>query len=192
MSDLTAAYEQLARRWTHEQLAGQYREAKRRGEQLPECAQDHVILQPIAMLATAVPACAALSVAIHVVHVLPKNADPELVDRLVSNAEQSGAVALHRCHRALELDGRVHDYTTDEWLPTICDIAAPLLEGARPTHEPPSVVALAQDAVRWLSCAIVDLDQDASDSTAAIVDLLARVLALHVFASVVRELAGRA
>ncbi len=71
MSDLTAAYDLLARGWAHEGLAGRYRDAKRRGEQLPECDQDHLIRRPIAMLASAIPACASLSVAIHVIHLLP-------------------------------------------------------------------------------------------------------------------------
>jgi hypothetical protein len=61
----------LARGWTHEQLAGRYHEAKRRGGQQPECDQDHLIRRPIAMLASAIPACASLSVAIHEMHVLP-------------------------------------------------------------------------------------------------------------------------
>lgn len=49
MSDLTAAYEQLARGWTHVQLAGHYSDAMRRGEQLPERDQDHLIRRPIAV-----------------------------------------------------------------------------------------------------------------------------------------------
>jgi hypothetical protein len=131
MSDLTAAYEQLARGWTHEQLAGRYNDAKRRGEQLPECQQDRLIRRPIAMLASAVPACANLSVAIHVIHVLPATGALALTDQLLRNAENNSAVALYRCHQALELDGQAHDYRADEWLPAVYDIAAPLLK-ARP------------------------------------------------------------
>jgi hypothetical protein len=40
----------------------------------------------------------------------------------------------------------------------------------------------AQEAVRWLSHAIIDLDQDPPDAAAAIVDSLGRILALNVFA----------
>ena len=65
MSDLTAAYDRLARGWTHEPLADRYRDAKRHGEQLPESDQDQLSRRPIAMLASAIPACASLSVAIH-------------------------------------------------------------------------------------------------------------------------------
>jgi hypothetical protein len=47
-------------------------------------------------------------------------------------------------------------------------------------------VEQAQEAVRWLSRAIVDLDHDAPDGAAAIVDAVWRTLALHVFADVAR------
>ena len=191
MSDLIAAYDRLARGWTHEELAGRYRDAKRRGERLPECDQDHLIRRPIAMLASAVPACASLSVAIHVIHVLPTTGALALRDQLLRNAENNSAIALHRCHQALELDGQAHDYSADEWLPAVYDIAAPLLEAARLNREPPTLVEQAQEAVRWLSHAIVDLDHDAPDAAAAIVDGLGRILALHVFADVAAHANGR-
>jgi hypothetical protein len=187
MTDLTAAYDQLACRWTHEQLAGRYHDAKRRGEQQPECDQDHQIRRPIGMLASAVPACASLSVAIHVIHVLPATGALALRDQLLRNAENNSAVALHRCHEALELDGQAHDYRADEWLPAVNDTAAAHLEAARLTPEPPSLVEQAQEAVRWLSRAIVELDQDTPDAAAALVDGLGRLLALNVFAGVAAE-----
>ena len=182
MTDLSAMYDRLARRWTHEQLADHYHRARLRGEELPECDQDHLIRRPIAMLATAVPSCATLSVAIHVIHVLPATRALALKDQLLRNAENNSAVALYRCHRALELDGQAHDYTGEEWLPSVYDIAAPLLEAARLDREPPSLVEQAQEAVRWLSHAIVELDHDAPDAASAIADALGRMLALHVFA----------
>ena len=187
MSDLTAAYDRLARGWTHERLAGRYRDAQRRGEQLPECDQDHLIRRPIAMVASAVPACASLSVAIHVIHVLPSTGALPLTDQLLRNAENNSAVALHRCHQALELDGQAHDYSAEQWLPAVYDIAGPLLQGARLNRDPPSFVDQAQEAVRWLSRAIADLDEDSPDAAAALVDGLGRILALHVFAEVARE-----
>ena len=187
MSDLSAAYQRLSRPWTHEQLADHYREANGRGERLSGGDEDPQICRPVAVLATAVPACASLSVAIHVIHVLPATRDTHgLVGELLGTAENSAAVALHRCDRALALDGRAHDYIADEWLPTVYDIAAPLLEGARLNREPPSLVDHAQEAVSWLSRAIVELDRDAPDAAAAIVDALGRILALHVFAEVAR------
>jgi hypothetical protein len=187
MTDLSATYDRLSRQWTHEQLAESYHRARRRGEELPERDQDQLIRQPIAMLATAIPACATLSVAIHMIHVLPATRDPGLVDQLVDNAENSSAVALYRGHQALELDGRSHDFSADEWLPAVYDIAASLLEAARPDREPPSLVEHAQEAVRWLSRAIVDLDHDAPDAASAIADALGRILAQHVFADVARR-----
>ena len=98
--------------------------------------------------------------------------------------QRSSAVPLSQ---ALELDGQAHGYSADEWLPAVYDIAAPLLEAARLNREPPSLVEQAQEAVRWLSRAIVDLDEDSPDAAAALVDGLGRMLALHVFAGVARE-----
>ena len=184
MSDLTAAYDQLARSWTHEQLANHYSDAQRRAEHLPECDRDHLIRRPIALLASAVPACASLSVAIHVIHVLPATGAVALIDQLLRNAENNSAVALDRCHQALELDGHAHGYTAAEWLPNVYDIAAPLLKEAHLNHEPPSLVEQAQEAVRWLARAIVDLDEDSPAAAGAIVDGLGRLLALHAFAGV--------
>jgi len=184
MTDLSATYDRLAQPWTHEQLADHYHRAKRRGEELPECDQDQLIRRPIAIVATAVPACATLSVAIHVIHVMPATGDASLVQQLFDNAEKSSAIALHRCHQALELDGRAHDYGADEWVPAVYDTAASLLTAARLNREPPSLVEQAQEAVRWLSRAIVEIDHDALDAAATVEDALGRILALHVFADV--------
>ena len=187
MSNLSAAYDRIARPWTHQQLGDRYREAERCGRQLPESEESDQIQRPVAMLATAVPACAALSVAIHVIHVLPDPAYTGLRNQLLGNAETNAAVALHRCHQALELDSRAHGYTAAEWLPAVYDVAAPLLESAHLNSDPPSIVALAQAAVHWASHAIAELDQDAPDATAAIVEGLGRILALDVFVDVSRE-----
>jgi hypothetical protein len=141
MIDLNATYQQLARPCTHEQLADHYRETTRRAKRMPKCDRDHPLIQrPVAVLASAVPACATLSVAIHVLHVVPVTGDPGLVEQLLGNAENNAAVALYRCHRALELDGRAHDYAADEWLPAVYDIAGGLREAARLDREPPSLV----------------------------------------------------
>jgi hypothetical protein len=126
--DLNATYLRLTRPWTHEQLAARYQTANQRGERSPEEAED-LLNRPIAVLATAIPSAASLSVAIHVLHVLPATSDPGLVDQLLGNVEEHSAVVLHRCHRALDLDGQAHGYTANEWLPVVYDIAASLLEG---------------------------------------------------------------
>ena len=74
-------------------------------------------------------------------------------------------VALAGCgyRRHQRLDGRAHDYSADGWLPGVYDIAASLLEAARPDRDPPSLVEHVQESVSWLSRAIIDLDQDARD-----------------------------
>jgi hypothetical protein len=192
MSDLGAAYEHIARAWTREQLADRYRAATSRGAQESELDQDHLISRPISVLAAAIPACDALAIAIHVIHVLPDTTDPQLRDKLLGTAEVDSAIALHRCHRALELDGRANDYRAEDWLPAVCDGAAELLEGARLDCERPSIVETSQAAVRWLSRAIVDLDRVAHDATAAMVDGSAHILALHVFAASERKHGGHA
>lgn len=181
MTDLSATYDRLARRWTHDELAECYHQAVRRGQELPECEHDQLIRRPIAGLAAAVPACASASVAIHMIHVLPATREAELVGQLIESAENSTALALHRCHRALELDGRDHGYRGDEWLPAIYDIAAQLLESARADLEPPSAVGHAQGAVRWLSSAIVQLDEESPEVAAAISEVLARLLVVFAF-----------
>jgi hypothetical protein len=186
MIDLEATYEQLARPWTIEQLAAYYEEANRRGEPALG-AEQNGLSRPISLLASAIPSCASLSVAIHVLHALPVTADGELAQRLLSTIEANAADVLHRCHRALELDGRAHGYSAGEWLPAVYDITAPLLEAARLHREPPSVVEHAQDTVRWLSHAIINLDQNAPDASAAIADTLGRLLAVYVFTDVAKK-----
>jgi hypothetical protein len=73
-------------------------------------------------------------------------------------------------------------------LAAVNEVAAEQLATARPEREPPSLVEAANAAVRWLSPAIVDVDEDTADVTAAIVDGLGRVLALAFFAVVGRAL----
>jgi hypothetical protein len=187
MLDLGATCEQLARPWSHEQLAAHYRQATTRGQRIPGSDQHDTVSGPIALLASSIPQCASLSVAVHVLHVLPSPPRGELAQQLLDTIDENATAAQHLCHRALELDGRAHDYTADEWLPAIYDIAAPLLQQARLHREPPSVVEHAQEAVRWLADAIINLDQDAPDTPAATADGLGRLLALHVFADVARS-----
>lgn len=191
MADLQTAYDRLPQLCEPDQLAGRYREAMRAAERLPECSDDHQVRRPIGLLAMAVPACATLGVAIHVIHVLPRPGDGPLLDELLGAAEKNAVLALHRSHQALDLDGRARGYTADEWLPAIYDAAASLLGGARLDIEPPSLVVVAQDAVRWLSRAIVDVDEDAPGSAAAIVDALGRMLALQIFTDVTRTVTDR-
>ena len=139
MIDLSDTYERLARPWSQQQLAERYQEAYHRGARLRPAADDDLD-RPIVLLATAIPPSASLSVAVHVFHALPAGAQCDLASQLVQTAETNAAAALHRCHRALELDAGGHDYTADEWLPVLSDMAASLLESANLNLEPPTIV----------------------------------------------------
>jgi hypothetical protein len=184
--DLSQTYRHLGRPWTDDELAVRYAEANRHGEQLvgemPDAAPD----RPIALLATAIPSAATLSVAIHLLHALSPGVQDKIAGELLDTVETNAADGLHRCHRALELDGLTHSYTADEWLPVIHDIAGPLLESSRLDPEPPSLVRHAQEALRWLSTSIACLDEDSRETSAALADTLARLMVICVFADAAR------
>lgn len=181
MIDLDETYKRLARPWTPNELAKQYKAAERGGERLVQ-DDDEVVNRPITLLATAIPPSASLNVAVHVLHALPRSADSGLADQLLTTVETNAADALHRCHRALELDGRGHDYAADEWLPVVYDSAAPLLKSARLDQEPPSVVRAAQEAVHWLASTVINLEQDSAETPAALAEVMARLLVVSAFA----------
>jgi hypothetical protein len=184
--DLAQTYRDLGRPWTHEELAARYAAANRLGEQLLSDATNTAPQRPIALLATAIPSAATLTVAIHLLHALPPGVRGTLAAELLDAAETNAADALRRCHRALELDAHAHGYTADEWLPIIYDTAAPLLESSRPDQEPPPLVRQTQEAVRWLSSSIACLDEDPREAPAALTDTLARLLVVCVFADAAR------
>jgi hypothetical protein len=187
MSYVSHIYEQLAGPWNRDQLADQYRDASQRGERSSASDEHHPVQRSISMLATAVPACATLSVAVHVIHVVPAAADTELIDQLLGTVDDSSVAALHRCHVALELDGRAAGYSAEEWLPAVYETTAALLEGACFDRDPPSLVEYAEHTVSWLSRAIVELDKGSPEASSAIADVEARVLALQVFANMTRR-----
>jgi hypothetical protein len=179
--NLEETHRRLARPSSHEQLGAIYREADRRGAQVLTAANE-AVTRPIASLAAAIPSITTLSVAIHVLHSLPQTAPDSLGRQLLETAEQNAAGALRHCHRALELDGSRHDYTPDEWLPVVCERAAPLLESAQLGREPPTIVEQTQEAVSWLSHAVVDLDGDSPEAAATLAETLARLLIVWIFA----------
>jgi hypothetical protein len=185
--DLSETYRRLGHIWTHEELAVRYSAALRRGEQLLSESSNAIPERPIALLATAIPSAATLSVAIHLVHAIPGSARAKLAGELLDTADINAADALHRCHRALELDGHAHDFIIEEWLPGIYNAAMPLLESSRLDRDPPSVVLQTQEAVRWLSSSIACLDEDSRETPAALTDTLARLLLVCVFADVARR-----
>ncbi len=187
MIDLSQTYRHLGRPWTHDELAVRYTAADAHGGLLVGEAADAIPERPIALLATAIPSAATLSVAVHLLHALPDSVQARLRGELLDAAETNAADALHRCHRALELDGDAHGYTADEWQPVIYDIAGPVLESSRLDQEPPSLVRQTQEAVRWLSSTIACLDQDSRETPAALTDTLARLLVVCVFADSARS-----
>lgn len=177
MIDLSAAYQQLTRPWTHEQLAARYDAANRVGAELV----DERVGGPITILATAIPPAASLGIAVHVLHALPSAGTGALAQQLLDTAARNATDTLRRCHRALELDGQAHNYTAGEWLPVVYDIAAPLLQSSRLDQEPPTIVQQTQEAIRWLSGAIAQLDQDSAEAAATLADALARFLVVCAF-----------
>jgi hypothetical protein len=187
--DLEDTYRRLAHGWTRGELATRYREADERGADRFRSEQD-LIARPIGLLATATPRAASLSVAIHMLHALPAGARGTITEELVATIERNAAEALHRCNRALELDGAARAYKAEEWLPVIYDTAAPLLESADPSEDPPTVVQRTQEAISWLSRAIRELDNDEPDAATALAETIARLLAIWVFADMARDLDG--
>ena len=185
MIDLDQTYRDVGRPWTHDDLAASYAAAARRGEQL--LSEADLPERPIGLIASAIPSAATLSVAIHLVHALPDDAQATLADELLATAAINAADALHRCHRALGLDGQAHGYTVNEWLPVVYDAAAPLIESSQLERDPPSLVQHSQEVVRWLSRSIACVDEDSRETTEALADTLARLLVVCVFAEAARR-----
>ena len=48
----------------------------------------------------------------------------------------------------------------------------------------------AQDAISWLSRALIEIDQDGAETTNALSEAIARLLAVFVFAETARDLEG--
>ncbi|HZO77629.1 MAG TPA: hypothetical protein VFB39_06260 [Solirubrobacteraceae bacterium] len=188
MSDLDEIYKRLARTWQQEELAARYRTATGGDVRVRRGRRDADRALPA--VATALPASATLGVAVYVLHLLRAGAQGDLAQRLIENAERNAASALHQCHRALELDAAAHGYTTEESVPSICDVATGLLRSARLDQEPPSVVQMTQDAISWLSRSVIELDQESSEVPSSLRETLGRLLAVWVFAQTARELAN--
>jgi hypothetical protein len=167
MNDFDEIYERLARDWPSQELAAHYAKARDHGGRAIKNPR-RAVGRALPMVASALPAAATLDVAVYVLHMLSATTHGDLARRLVDNAHQSAAAALHRCHRALELDCANHSYTTEEWLPVVCDRAADLLKSARLDEEPPTMVSEAQDGISWLSRALIELDEDSAETANAL------------------------
>jgi hypothetical protein len=189
--DLTDIYERLAQPWPQEQLAARYRAAEGRGAQLLESAQVE-FLRPLPLIAAAIPPSSSLGVATHLLHAIPDRSGGAPADGLIGIAGQQAARALNRLHHALERDGATRGYTAEEWLPTICEITAQLLESARLDAEPPTAVRATEDAISGLSRALVELEEDSAELASTLSEVLARLLAAWIFAETARALAQRA
>jgi hypothetical protein len=179
VNDLDDIYRRLATPRTQQELADDYRAALRQGERLTgPCAE---LARPIPVLAAAIPPSATVSTAIHTLHVLPNDVEGGLPAQLLKIAQRNGVDALGCCHRALELDGGVHGYQAEEWLPTVYDITGPLLQSARLDTEPPTLVQIAQEAISWLSRAIAEFDEGSEEAPTSLAEALARLLAVWTF-----------
>lgn len=187
MNDLDQTYERMARTCAQEDLAARYASAKDRGARVIKSSRAE-LARALPTLATAVPPAATLDVAVYVLHLLRDGAQGDLAGPLVETAERNAAAALHLGHRALELDAAARGYTAEEWLPVVCKLAAELLKPARLNEEPPTMVRIAQDAISWLSRALIELDRDSAEAPNALSEVLARLLAIQVFAETAADL----
>ena len=183
MISLDAVYRQLARPWPDEELAERYQAAYERGAgDLP--AGEEPPARSIALLATAIPRLISLAVAANVLHLLPPvtQRGADVVGELIATIDATATGALHRCHLALESDGRARGYDADEWLPLAYEQAADWLEHTSPAADPPSLIEHAQQSGRFAALAIGSLDRDAPTVPEAITDCLAHLLFACVFA----------
>lgn len=176
MSDLDDIYRRLAAPRTQQQLADDYRNAIGQGANVGAgSSPEHT--RPIPLLAAAIPPSATVNTAIHTFHALPE-AEGGLPRQLLEIAQRNVVEALGCCERALELGGADHGYNAAEWLPTVYEIAGPLLQSARLDIEPPTLVQVAQKAISWLARAITELDEDSEEAPASLAETLARLLAV--------------
>jgi hypothetical protein len=182
VNDLDDIYGRLAMPRTQQELSDDYRAALRQGERLPDRRAE--LPRPIPLLASAIAPSATVNTAIHTLHALPKTVERALPEQLLEIAQRNTVEALGCCHRALELDGADHGYHAEEWLPTVSDIAGPLLQSARPDTEPPTLVQVTQEAISWLSRAITELDQSSAEAPTSVAETLARLLAVWIFTDV--------
>jgi hypothetical protein len=182
MIDLNNTYRQLATTWTRDQLLARYQDAEHRGAESPAETGG-----ALSLVATAIPPSATTSVAIHILHALLDRVPSEPQQQLLTTASRNAASALRRCHLALERDGATHGYRADEWLPVITDLANRILQSARLDEDPPTIVAQTQQAIAWLSRAIVELHDDSAEAPNTLSEVLARLLVLWIFLELARE-----
>lgn len=91
--DLNQSYRHLAGPWTQEELCLALRGGRPLRQATPE-RPDPAPERPIALLASAIPSAATLSVAIHLLRALPGGAQPKLAGELLLTAEKNATDAL--------------------------------------------------------------------------------------------------
>jgi hypothetical protein len=180
VNDLDDIYRRLATPRTQQDLADDYRAARRQGG-ISAAGSAPELARPIPLLAAAIPPAATVNTAIQTLHALPKTVEGDLPGQLLEIAHRNAVDALDCCQRALELDGADHGYHAEEWLPTVYDIAGPLLQSARLNVEPPTLVQVTQEAISWLSRAIAELDQSSEEAPTSVAETLARLLSVWIF-----------
>jgi hypothetical protein len=180
VNDLDDIYGRLPIPRTQQELADDYHAALRQGG-ISAAGSAPELARPIPLLAAAIPAAATVNTAIHTLHALPNGVEGELPGQLLEIAQRNIADALGCCHRALELDGADHGYHAEEWLPTVYDLAGPLLQSARLHIEPPTLVQITQEAISWLSRAIAEFDEGSEEAPSSLAETLARQLAVWTF-----------
>ena len=183
MNDLAAIYEQLNRPRTPAELRGAYGAALQRGAS--DVAAEEPSDRALGLLATAVPRLISLAVATYALHVLPETrpaANGALAGELGDTVDRTAAGALRRADLALRADAIVHAYEPTESLAIVFEQSAAALREARLGREPPSIVEHAQQAGRWAAIAIEALDQRRPGASEAIIDCLANLLCVCVFA----------
>ncbi len=183
MNDLDDTYGRLATPRTQQHLADDYHTALRQGV-ISAAGSAPELARPIPLLASAIAPSATVNTAMHTLHALPNDVEGELPGQLLEIAQRNVVDALGCCQRALELDGADHGYTVEEWLPTLYDIAGPILQSARLNVEPPTLVQVTQEAISWLSRAIAELDQSSEEAPTSVAETLARLLAVWIFTDV--------
>jgi len=140
MLDLPAAYRSVTSRpWPHDRLAGHDLAARQRGNgDLPVgrvAPADH----PIVFVADAMPRLTSLTVAAHLLHVLPPSEPSrETADELLQVVDAASAGSLHRVHLALAAVDQQQADDADGWEPVIYDESSGLLHGrsTSTTHRP--------------------------------------------------------
>ena len=185
MVDLPAAYRSVAsRQWPHDRLAGHDLAARQRGiSDLPVgpvAPADH----PIVFVAAAMPRLTSLTVAAHLLHVLPPSEPSRDASKeLLQAVDAASAGSLHRVHLALAAAEYQHSNDPAGWEPLIYDETAQLLHGLESTAAP--LIAYSEHAGQLAASAIQALDLDNPSAQETLADCLARLLAICVLVDVV-------